>query len=308
MTRIDSVEHLLVVAKQVLQPPSSVQLQVMQDKVLVLQGFASQHWIRKMQKKASNIRFIKGIDMGALKLSDDVVLQRAIKALQPPASVQLSFAGRTLLAEGTSKQPWIAFAQQNALSVEGVSKFHNQVQKILSDEDILQAARVRMHPPSTVKLHFSDGTLVAEGRAPIAWIEQARKDAQLVQGVLYFIDEDLHAAVSAWQRIALQVQMMQLESSAKKPMLTQGDEARLRNLVLLYKDSLKLDSTTHLHISSVSSKKTKLMATIRLENIYNVLINDEVSPEKIHTHLQLEKDKRAASAVRFELVSSKLLP
>ena len=306
--RIDSTKHLLAVAKQVLQPPSTVQLQVMQDKTLVLQGFASQHWIRKMQKKASNIRFIKGIDTDALKLSDDVVLQRAIKALQPPVSVQLSFAGRTLLAEGTSKQPWISFAQKNALSIKGVFKFNNQVKKILSDEDILHAARVRMHPPSTVKLHFSDTTLVAEGHAPIAWIEQARKDAQLVKGVLHFVDKDLRATVSPWQRIALQVQVMQLESSAKKPMLTQSDQVTLKKLVLLYKDSLKFDSATHIHISSVYNKKTKLVATIRLKNIYNMLINDQVSPEKIHTHLQQEKSKTAASAVHFKLVSSKSLP
>jgi len=242
--RIDSVAHLLAVAKQVLQPPSSIQLKVTKDKVLVLQGSASQDWIGKVQKKARAIRFIKRVDMAALQLSD---------------------------------------------------------------EDILQAAREQMRPPSTVKFHVSDGRLFAEGSASIVWIEQARKDAQRVKGVLHFVDKDLVVAVSPWQRIARQVQAMQLASSTRHPTLTQSDKVKLRNLVLLYKDSLKFDSTTRIDISSAYDQKTKLVARMRLSSIYKVLINHNLSPENIHTHLQLKKGKEAAS-VRFKLVSAKILP
>ena len=124
--RTDSPEYLLSLAKKALHAPKSVALQMGNNKILVAQGHASKQWMDQAKRIVEHISGIQGFDSSALKLSDNVILARAIKALQPPASVNLFFAQGTLTAEGTAPEAWIKHAQDNALLVQGVRSFSTE--------------------------------------------------------------------------------------------------------------------------------------------------------------------------------------
>jgi outer membrane protein OmpA-like peptidoglycan-associated protein len=58
-------------------------------------------------------------------------------------------------------------------------------------EFVLTRAKGLLQPPGSVSLKVEDGSLVAEGVAPRAWIAEARRLAQAISGVASFRDENL---------------------------------------------------------------------------------------------------------------------
>ena len=124
--RTDSPEYLLSLAKQALHTPKSVTLRMNNDKILVAQGYASKQWINQAKRTMDTISGIQGFNYRALKLSDDVILARAMKILQPPASVNLSFTKGILIAQGIAPETWVKHAQENALLIQGVHSFSTE--------------------------------------------------------------------------------------------------------------------------------------------------------------------------------------
>lgn len=79
-------------------------------------------------------------------------------------------------------------------------------------EFALARAKALLQPPETVTLRLEGGALVAEGRAPRAWITEARRLTQMISGVTAFREENLVDADGAVRRI--EAIRQQIEQSA----------------------------------------------------------------------------------------------
>jgi len=284
VTLIDSPLYLLKVAKRKLNPPQGVQLFVTQDKILLAKGEASTAWITGAKQTASNIKFIKTYNDSQLRVADNVVLERAMKALSPPASVSLAFSEQTLTATGEASQAWIEFAQIASMNVEGVSIYDSQVKKLVSDEEILHAAITYLEPPATVTLRFSNGILHASGSTSSMWIKKAEQEFMQVEGIHSFYTSDLVDTTSSWNHIESQVGDIHLEFEATKASLTEDHKEKLKQLALWYQKALDIDSTSSLQISITYSSNETLITSLRLTNIQEFLSSQAV-PASNMSHL-----------------------
>ncbi|MDQ7002926.1 MAG: hypothetical protein Q9N02_09630, partial [Ghiorsea sp.] len=202
LTLIDSPNYVLKQAYKALRPPRSVRLRITPNLKLIARGRASDTWINQAKQNIKNIAYISAYDDQGVSLSDDIILQRAIKALQPPETVQLSLpSNQTLLATGEAKQGWIDIANAKASQLEGITRFDNQVATWIDEEAILASAIKRLQPPSSVTLSFSDGILSATGSATGAWISQAQEQFVLVDGVYSFYTSRLKNTTEGWTDI-----------------------------------------------------------------------------------------------------------
>lgn len=127
---INALPYVLKVAIEKLKPPKGVSLVLNQKYVLQAKGLVLQGWIDKAQGKVRQIRYIAGFDVSGLKVyvPDSVILQRAIKILQPPAGVQLRLDKGLLTATGKAPQGWIDQAQEKAvLLLQGVDRYEDSL-------------------------------------------------------------------------------------------------------------------------------------------------------------------------------------
>jgi len=187
--RLDSDEYTLQTAQKKLKPPKSVQLSMHKNHILKAKGYASSYWIRKAQRKAKQLKYISAFDVQNVQVLNQVILERAIAALKPPASVDLSLNHGALLATGEAYGRWLTFANLEALKVKGVKSFQNKVKKIWHDDEVLERARLHLHPEPSVKLSFADGVLQARGKSSKRWISFAHQEALHIDGVFTFDEQ-----------------------------------------------------------------------------------------------------------------------
>lgn len=181
----DGERIALAGAERVLRPPSSVRMQA-DHEALVLSGNAPQAWIDEARLLARLVPGFRAVRLEGVTVSDaaDRVLARARAVLRPPAGVTLAFDAGTLAARGTAPHDWIEEARLMWRVVQGVEAFDDDA---LVPGDLaavlLARARVALEPPATVALTMRGDALVAEGSAPRAWIERARRTAPLIEGI-----------------------------------------------------------------------------------------------------------------------------
>ena len=103
-------------------------------------------------------------------LAPPFILIRAKRALDPPATVTLSFGEGTLRGHGTASASWINDACRIAPILPGVVSFDSQdVTPTDTTAAVLHKANDVLDPPPTVQLTFHKGVLTAQGSAPIGW-------------------------------------------------------------------------------------------------------------------------------------------
>ncbi len=71
-----------------------------------------------------------------ISLEDDLILRRAYAMLQPPASVDLSYNDRVLLASGDANIEWIVYALKEFSYISGVDYFDTSTLKILTKAQV----------------------------------------------------------------------------------------------------------------------------------------------------------------------------
>ena len=207
------------------------------------------------------------------------------------------------MASGQAKASWIVMAKQKSLKIRGVENFDHQLQVLLSDDDILQAAIMRLQPPETVQLIFSQGILHASGVASQAWIGQAKKNALLVNGVKKVDVSDVQASMSPWQKLKNSIDNTHLVSVANMPNLQKEDKKILQILAAWYQEALNMDQSSLLVIRSVYGNGGKLVGKLRYQNVANILHVYGLKKHHIQVDFQINKQSTQASQMTFTLLS-----
>ncbi|NWF36478.1 OmpA family protein [Mariprofundus sp. KV] len=185
-----SLEPLLIIrrARALLAPADQTEL-ALDGSELVISGVATQVWLERAKQLAPAMAGITGLRSDQLILTDspDYLLQLARKQLAPPATVQLSIRGHSLLAKGSAHHKWILTATAGARKIPGISAYDDSgVIDLDSDSYLLSEARKILLPPSTVRLKVEQAHLFASGRATSEWIANARQQAHEINGIKRF--------------------------------------------------------------------------------------------------------------------------
>jgi outer membrane protein OmpA-like peptidoglycan-associated protein len=159
------------------------------------------------------------------------VLNRAKQVLRPPETVVLRLEGGTLYASGSASHAWIEDAKKLSRLLPGVAHWQED-SLINTDVRDLEAIKARLAPPATVTLRWQGGILYATGRAPHAWIVEARQRAETLPRVTYFdaehlLDLDMHTFTVYKERIEKQV----LHFARGTAQLSPGQAETLQRLV-----------------------------------------------------------------------------
>jgi outer membrane protein OmpA-like peptidoglycan-associated protein len=145
-----------------------------------------------MAKKPMAILATAGLDPHAVvhhfqpyqALSPGFVLERARRALRPPATLRMSFGDGVLKVVGAAPYDWVHDARKLAPALPGVVQFDDAGLAVDIDLTSLDA-------PQSVSLEMRNGELRASGSAPYRWVIAARKKAPVIPGVFRYDDSGL---------------------------------------------------------------------------------------------------------------------
>ncbi len=203
-----------------LEPPDGVEVAVA-DGVVRVTGRSSHAWRERLRRSAPLIPGVRGVVDEGLAIDDleAVLLARAERVLEPPPTVTLRFDGSTIVASGAAAQEWIDGARLLARTIDGVTGIDLDA---VEPGDLLGRARAVLGPPATVSLAVDGRTLVASGRAPHRWIEEARRFARLVPGVEglreeALVDEDAERLETAGREVAGKILEFRVASAELVP-------------------------------------------------------------------------------------------
>jgi len=304
--KLDESNSLFDRVKEAIQPPDSIVLNL-KDSQLYIEGLATEKWLKNAESVLKTMRGVAAYDDKGVEVVDSpaVILRMANEVLQPPKSVHLYVTGtKRIVAQGHASAQWIEQAKHRAKRVAFARDFDaKQLQVLLSDDDILQAAIMRLQPPETVKLIFSQGILHASGVASQAWIGQAKKNALLVNGVKKVDVSDVQASMSPWQKLKDSIDNMHLVSAANMPNLQAEDKKILQTLAAWYQEALSMDQSSVLVIHSVYGNGEKLVAKLRYQNVANILHAYGLKKHPIRLDFQANEQSTQASQMTFTLLS-----
>lgn len=127
--------------------------------------------------------------------TDSGIAQRRVQLLlAPPQKVTLSVDAGVLTIQGPASFDLIERTRRLGPTVAGIDRVQEENLVAADLESIvLTAARDVIKPPATVKLRYSDGTLIAEGEAEQQWISEARVLAKSIERVKRYDDRQLTA-------------------------------------------------------------------------------------------------------------------
>lgn len=118
----------------------------------------------------------------------ELILGRRIRAtLQPPSTVRVEVdSDGTVRVSGRASKEWIERARLQSTVIPGVERY---VDNSLEDIDPLERIKAKLDPPESVNLLLVGNRLLADGRAPHAWLVKARKAvAEGLEGLGEFED------------------------------------------------------------------------------------------------------------------------
>lgn len=114
----------------------------------------------------------------------DFARRRIEAVFSPPPTVRLTFADRTLKAEGAARGAWVADARRLAKAIPWIDAY---------DETGLVDIDERLNPPPGARLTLAGPVLQASGSAPSEWIAAARTAAAGIPGITEYRDDGLLA-------------------------------------------------------------------------------------------------------------------
>ena len=164
---------------QYLSPvPDTVNYQI-QENILKLSGYVSERW-RDKAMRATSIAGINQIDVKALGSLDDLLLQRAQQALNPPRSIKLQVHKEVLSVSGTAQQNWID--QLSSAQIKGVESIDtDQLQSL--DAVLLKRARTELKAYKQVQLEVKYQRLILSGQLSLPEIERITQIASKIEGI-----------------------------------------------------------------------------------------------------------------------------
>jgi len=302
LTLIDTPAYLLKQAYLKLNPPKTVQLFVSSNRTLTAKGYAPENWIKKARQQAPLLAFIKAYKDTQLVPNDQVVLQRAIKALKPPASVQLSVVKQTLFATGKATQIWLDFAGKHASEIEGIAQYDSQVNILWDDEAILQEAIVLLKPSPLVTLRFANGILQASGSATQNWIKKAEKNFINIDGIHSFHTSQLTNITSAWFNVQSEIATISVSFVPTKAQLTNKAAKKLNRVVSLYQDAIKLEPASQLRINAPHNSRKELITLLRIEQVKNILVQKGIRKSNLQVQAVEKAVNNKVSDISFSLL------
>ena len=170
--------------KSWLQPPDSVKISL-QNNILSLVGHAEQDWINNVRK---NVRLIAGIDK---VITDKLVnvkakFQEYLKVLHNTPGIMVvsdNIANEKLVVTGM-RDPLAASPQEiaNQMYIKDIVLQFTPYQD-LTQQFIEKRARLRLKPPTTVKLQVKNNKLYLTGHAPQTWIDKTIVNALTINGI-----------------------------------------------------------------------------------------------------------------------------
>ncbi|MDQ6990693.1 MAG: hypothetical protein Q9M11_03075 [Mariprofundaceae bacterium] len=301
LTLIDSPNYVLKQAYKALRPPQSIRLRITPKMKLIARGSATDTWMNQAKQKVKNIAYISAYDDQGVSLSDDIILQRAIKALQPPQTVQLSLSNQTLLATGEAKQDWIDIANEQAIQLEGIDRFDNQVATWIDEDAILAAAIKRLQPPSSVSLSFSHGILSATGSATGAWISQAQEQFVLVDGVHSFYSNSLKNTAEGWTDIQKRINNINIIFPNSIAKVSPDIQKEITMAAFLFKQAQTTESKSQLHIKSLHSNTANFITFLRLKAIQKELEKHGIASQHIKVISYKTDAENTSQVIHFAL-------
>ncbi|MDQ6952140.1 MAG: hypothetical protein Q9M15_01270 [Mariprofundaceae bacterium] len=287
-----------------LEPPASVDLFLNKGKLLV-KGEADGRWITFANLQALNIKGVQSFQNQVKQIwHADAVLEQAKLRLHPEPSVQLSFADGVLHARGQASKRWISFVHREALHIDGVFTFDEQVDMIYSDEEILKIAMTTLQPPEGVRLQVSQGVLSILGEADIAWIESLKAQVAVIPGLQSFDIKSLHAKAQAdgWEQLQIQVASTRLQTFANHPLLTVKDEAALKRLSNIFHRAVELHPDSRLHLAIAYKRSEKLVLMMRNHAIHQGLKKYGVFESQIITDFSENQGVKQDSRIVFTVI------
>ncbi|NNF51890.1 MAG: hypothetical protein HKN59_05560 [Gammaproteobacteria bacterium] len=124
-------------------------------------------------------------------LDAEIILRRARQGLKPPAGVEFSMRGDTLVASGRAGAEWREQFLSRAPLIAGVASADASA-TFVRDEELLRQARMALQPPAGVVLGVEDQILSIAGTAPQRWIDAVPEGLESVDS---FADIDDSALV-----------------------------------------------------------------------------------------------------------------
>ncbi len=113
---------------------------------------------------------LDGEFMPFLSLEDELVLERARVALEPPSSVSMQIEAGMLTIQGSATSAWIGELESSVAAVPGLAGMDYSEVSIV-DVTTLQQLREVIGPPASVELSLEDSRLAIYGEAPKAWLD-----------------------------------------------------------------------------------------------------------------------------------------
>ncbi|MCF6207944.1 MAG: hypothetical protein L3J61_00955 [Ghiorsea sp.] len=301
LTLVDSPAYILKQAYKMLRPPVSVRLFITKDTQLIAKGSASDTWMLKARQQAKRIAFLKSYNDQQLTLSDNIILQRAIEALQPPETVLLSLSNGILLATGEAQQMWIEQANDKATNLEGIDRFDNQVAKLIDEAAILAAAIKQLQPPSSVSLSFANGILTATGSATGAWISSAQDQFVLVDGVHSFYTNNLKNTTEGWTNIQRTINQSSITFPNSIAKISPDIQQNIATVASQFKQAQRIEPNSKLLIKALYSNNAMFITSLRLKSVQKELLNHGVNKKYVQVISHKTDAINAAETIHFAL-------
>ncbi|MDQ6979898.1 MAG: hypothetical protein Q9M46_00310 [Ghiorsea sp.] len=301
LTLIDSPAYVLKQAYKRLRPPSTVRLLMTKDMQLIAKGSASDIWMVKAKQQAKHIAYLKSYNDQQVSLSSDIILQRAIEALQPPESVQLSLSNGILLATGEAQQTWIELANDKATSLDGIDRFDNQVARFIDEAAILAAAIQQLQPPSSVSLSFSNGILTATGSATGAWISSAQDQFVLVDGVHSFYTNNLKNTTEGWTDIQRMINQSSITFPNSIARISLDIQKDIATVAAQFQQAQRIEPSSKLLIKALYSNTASFITSLRLKAVQKALLAHGIGNQHLRIISHKTDATNAAETIHFAL-------
>lgn len=182
----------------------------------------------------------------------------------------------------------IAHSGMNPDSVQA----HWQPFYALDEATVIQRAGMILQPPSTVRLSLVDGTLTAEGRAPHQWVQNFRRQAAAVPGILAFDDAGLtDLEMSRLRKAVDNLERQKIYFDLGKAKLDDSQTSALTETLDALRQIQKLEKSMGFEVKIAVVGRTDPsgpqafnlpLSQQRAQTVLSYLIRQEIDPSNLH--------------------------
>lgn len=187
-------------------------------------------------------------------LSDEFILQRAIKRLQAPEGIEIQVKQGELIVSGRVRSSWITELKAQSHTIAGVNKLN-----IKQLTPVIDLSKLKL--PDTVRLTVEGEKVLASGRAPYEWVTTARAKIEKISGVKHYDDSQLHIDIDLSSLQAPEGVVMQLN----KGLLTITGQAPNHWIKNLQEKALAISGIDKLNFDALVNSDLQSLKRIKQE-------------------------------------------